>query len=134
MHGCKTKICDVVWATSFIEQDIPICPAHSAAVEVVNHRAAVLFTKLPFSNPLCIERVDATLREYEVLFRKGLINQTDVVEHRIATAPRFIPVITDSPNKTRGLGISQKRADSLVNEIAIVIPRDDLLVSHTRAL
>src|ERR1044072_5406905 len=67
-----------------------------------------------------------------MLVRKGLIDQSNVVKHGVATTPRLIPVITDTPHKLRRLRIGEQCADSLIDQIAIVIPGDDLLVAQTR--
>src|SRR5882724_2292173 len=83
---------------------------------------------------LRIERVNAAFREDQVLIGKGFVNQPDVIEHRLAAAPGLIPVITNTPHKLRRLWISQDGAGSLVDEIAIMIPGNDLLVSQACSL
>src|SRR5262245_45624868 len=59
------------------------------------------------------------------------MNQPDIVKHWLSTTPRFIPVETNSPDKLRSLRIPEHRAGTLVNQIAIVVPRDDFLVGKT---
>src|ERR1044071_10466817 len=68
-----------------------------------------------------------------MLVRKRFIDQPDVIKHRIATAPRLVPVKTNAPDKLRLLRIGKQRADSLIDQIAIVIPGDDLLVRQSCA-
>src|SRR6185436_3652112 len=68
-----------------------------------------------------------------MLIRERLVNQPDVVKHWLAAAPGLIPVITDAPHKLRRFWISQDSAGSLIDEVAIVIPGNDLLVSQAFA-
>src|SRR6185369_14938795 len=109
MHRRETEVSDVVWATAFVELDIPVSPTNRAVVEVVNHRPPVLFAKLPLSDLLRIECVDTTLRKDQMLVRKRVVDQPDVVKHRIATAPGLIPVITNAPHKLRCLRVGKQR-------------------------
>src|SRR6185503_18657702 len=67
-----------------------------------------------------------------MLVRKRLIDQPNVVKHRIATTPRLVPMKTNAPDKLRRLRIGKQRADSLIDQIAIVIPGNDLLVAQSR--
>src|SRR5689334_21918058 len=133
MHGSETEVLDVIWAPSLVEQNIPVSPTNCAVVKVVNHRPAILFTKLPLSDSLRIECVDTTFRKDQMLVRKRLIDQPDVIKHRIATALRLVPVETNAPDKLRRLRIGKQRTDSLIDPIAIVIPGDDLLIRQSRA-
>src|ERR1044072_5873463 len=55
MYRSETEVLDVIWATSLVQQNIPVSPANRAVVEVVNHRPTVLFTKLPLSDSLRVE-------------------------------------------------------------------------------
>src|SRR5689334_8563655 len=66
-----------------------------------------------------------------MLLRERLAHELDVIKHRFAAAPRFVPVITNTPNILRRFRISQDRLRALVNEISIVIPNDDLLLAES---
>jgi hypothetical protein len=68
-----------------------------------------------------------------VLARKRFAHELDVVKHRLAATPRLVPVITDTPNVLRRFRIVEDRPRALVDEIAIVVPHDDLLSGKTFA-
>jgi hypothetical protein len=85
MHRSETEISDMVWAASFIQQHVPVSPADGAVVEIIDHRAAILFAKLPFPNPARIESVDACFGEEKVLV--GKISCTNLTLSNIGSAP-----------------------------------------------
>src|ERR1043165_7398843 len=132
MHGREKEVLDMIRTHTFVQQNVPVSPTNRAVVEVVNHRPPILLTKLPLSDSLRIECIDTALGEDQMLLRKDLVNQTDVVEHRIAATPRLVPVITDAPDRLRRLRIGKEGTDSLIDQIAIVIPGDDLLITQPR--
>src|SRR4030095_14290638 len=134
MNRRETKVADVIWSATFIQQNVPISPADGAIVEVVDHRATILFTKLPLAKFHGGERVNAALGEDQVFARKRLIHHSHVVEHRLTATPRFIPVKADAPDKLCSFRIPQDRTGSLIDEIAIVIPSDYFSVGQTFSL
>src|ERR1700752_2547056 len=67
-----------------------------------------------------------------MLIRKDLVDQPHVIKHRIAAAPRLVPVKTNAPDKLRRPRGGKQRAGSLIDQIAIVIPGDDLLIPQSR--
>ena len=126
----EAEILDVIRPASFIQQYVPVRPADSAAVEVIDHRASVQFAQFPVLELFGIEGIGAAFGEDQVLVGKGLVHELDVVEHRVAAAPWLVPVITNAPHILRGFGVRQDRAGPLIDEIAVVIPGDDLLVAE----
>src|ERR1041385_3508353 len=66
-----------------------------------------------------------------MLVRKRLAHEFHIVEHRVAAAPRLVPVITNAPNVLRSSRIGQYRLHALIDEITVVIPRDYFLVRQT---
>src|SRR5678816_4156950 len=78
--------------------------------------------------------MDTTFGEDQVLVRKRFMNQFDVLEHRLATAPGFIPVETYTPYKFCGVRVGENSAGTLINQIAVMVPGDDVLVCESVAL
>src|SRR5439155_344409 len=75
-------------------------------------------------------RVDKGSRKQRVLVREILMYELDVIEHRLAAAPRLVPVITNSPNVLRCFRVGQDSAGPLVNEVSIVIPDNYFLITQ----
>src|SRR5450759_2588552 len=66
------------------------------------------------------------------------MHELDVVEHLVATAPRLVPVKTNAPYILGRFGVGEDGAGSLVDEVTVMIPGNDLLVTqpfslHSRA-
>src|SRR5689334_9753234 len=61
----------------------------------------------------------------------GFAHEPNVVEHHASAAPRLVPMEADAPDVLRSLWISENRADALVDEIAVVVPGDDLPVGES---
>src|SRR5262249_55094062 len=118
----------MIRTAAFIQQNVPVRPADTPIIEIVNHRAAVAFSKLPLSQTLVVEYIDAPFRKDQRLAGKRFMDQLDVVEHRLAAAPGLIPVITNAPDKPGSLGIAEDGAGALIDKIAIVVPGNDLLI------
>ena len=131
---CKAEVPDVIRPAGFVQQYVPVRPADSTAVEVIDHRASIRFAQSPGGDVLSLEGIDGSFSEEKVLVRESLVHELDVVEHLIATAPWLVPVIPDAPYILGGFGVLQDGADSLIDEIAVVVPGDDLLVTQSFSL
>src|SRR5262245_18557231 len=68
-----------------------------------------------------------------MFLRKRFAHELHVVEHRLTTAPGLVPVITDAPNVLCGFWIGQDCPGSLVDQVAIVVPHNNLLRTETFA-
>src|SRR5262252_2767188 len=128
MDRRKAEVADVIRTTSFIQENIPVGPAHSAVVEIVNHRPAVLFAKLPIGQSLAVEYVNTTFSEDQRHVGKRLMDKSDVLKHRLTSAPGLIPVKTDAPNKPGGFWIAEDGTGALEDEVAIVVPGNNFFV------
>src|SRR5438552_1488156 len=58
------------------------------------------------------------------------MNELDVIEHRLAAAPRLIPMTTNAPNALRSFRVGQDSPGPLVNEVSIVIPDNYFLITQ----
>src|SRR4051812_15124445 len=58
------------------------------------------------------------------------MDELDVIEHRLAAAPRLVPVKPYAPDITRSLRVSEDGSGSLIDEITIVIPGNYLLITE----
>ena len=127
VNRSEAEVPDVIWSTLFVQQHVPICPTDSTAVEVIDHRASVRFAQSPGGNVLRLEGIDCSFSEEQLFIGESLVYELDVVEHLVAAAPWLVPVKADAPHVLGGFGIFQDGADSLIDEIAVVIPGDDVL-------
>src|SRR5205823_4854074 len=64
--GREAEVADVVGAACFVEQHVPIGPAHGASVEVVNHGVAVALAQLPVVHPVEAKLLHARLCQHQV--------------------------------------------------------------------
>ena len=97
MNGGEAEIADVIWPTLLVEQDVPVSPAHSTAIEVVDHRVPVGFAESPGADLGRLERIRSSLGKEQRLIGESLVYELDVVEHHLAAAPGFVPMKGDSP-------------------------------------
>ena len=93
MDGRETKVVDVIGATGFIQQDIPIGPACCAIVEIMDHRRAIVFTPLPLIKSLPAKWIITGLGQHKRLVRIRLSYSFDIVRD-LRTMPFFIPMET----------------------------------------
>src|SRR4029079_3954484 len=103
--------------------------ANGAVVEVVDHRTPVRFAQPPVLEISGLERTEAAFGEDQVLPRECLAHERNVVEHLITAAPRLVPVEADAPHVLRGFRVGEDGTDPLVDEIAVMVPDDDLPVA-----
>ena len=127
----EAEVADVIRAAGLVQKDVPVSPGRRAVVEVVNHRVAVVLAELPIVHSLHVESVVAAFGEDERLVWEGLVHEPDVVVHRFAAAPGFVPVIGDAPDVARGFGVCEDRAGALIDEVAVMIPGEDFPVGQT---
>src|ERR1051326_5564108 len=130
MNRGEAEVLNMIWPTRFIQQYIPIRPADCTIVEVINHRMPVLLTQSPILQFLSVEGIRAAFSEEQVFIREGFMHEPDVIEHRLAAAPWLIPVIADPPDIPRSFRVSEDYLGSLVNEITVVVPGNDLLITQ----
>src|SRR5256714_5536622 len=131
MNRRETEVADVIGTALFVEQDVPVSPSYCPAIEVVDHREAVLLAQGPVVDAGSIIRSGRAFGEEQRLIREGLVNELDVVEHHLATAPRLVPMESDSPQVAGCFRITEQRADALVNQVAVVIPAEDFLFAES---
>ena len=63
VNGGKTKVLYMVGPAGFVEEDVPVGPPHSAAIEVIDHGVAVAFSVRPSFVMRCIKPFLAPFRE-----------------------------------------------------------------------
>src|SRR5882757_819752 len=61
MHRSKTKITNMIGPPILIQQNIPIRPADTAVVEIVDHRIAIAFSQRPVPQAVKVELLLAPL-------------------------------------------------------------------------
>src|SRR5215218_2581892 len=105
MYRREAEVLHVIRSTRFVQQNVPIGPADGAAVEVVDHRTSVHLTQGPILEPFRLERVSTALGENQVLVGERFAYEPDVVKHRLAAAPRLVPVISNTPHVLRSFWI-----------------------------
>ena len=92
MNRCETEIFHMIWPAFFIEEDVPVGPPHSAAVEVIDHGASIPLGIGPPFVMICIKPFLAALGEQELFGGKRRIDVFQIVIFRVSTRPRFIPM------------------------------------------
>src|ERR1041385_3747685 len=105
MDRCETEIVYVIRPAGFIQQNVPVGPSDGAVIQVMDHRATVLFAQLPIMEPLCVEDIYAAFGKDQRLVRKSFMHQPNIIEHWVTTTPGLVPVITDAPDKPRGFRV-----------------------------
>ena len=125
----RTEVVDVVGVAAFVEEQVPIAPRHRPVVEVVEHAAGVPLASLPGTFQVAVEILEATLGEDERLVRVGVVDALDVFK-----AVRHVPVEARSPNVLGSFGIVEDHFCALEQQVAVVVPDDDLYVPPTLAL
>lgn len=129
VNGGKTEVLHVVGTAGFVEEDVPVGPPHGAAVEVIDHGVAVAFRVGPALVVRCIKPLLAPFREQELLVGVGLFDELEVLVLGVAAGPGFVPVKAGAPGILRGVGIVENGICAVGNEVAIVVPHDDFLVT-----
>lgn len=128
VNGGKTEVLHVVGPTGFIKEDVPVGPPHSAAVEVIDHRVAVAFSVRPAFVMHRIKPLLAPFREQELLVGVGLFDELEILVLRVAAGPGFVPMEAGAPGVLRCVGVVENGVGAVRDEIAVVVPNDDLLV------
>ena len=129
VNGGKTKVLHVVGPAGFVEEDVPVGPSHGAAVKVVDHGVAVAFCVRPAFVMRCIKPFLAPFREQELLVGVGLFDELEVLVLGVAAGPGFVPVKAGAPGILRGVGIVENSIGAVGNEVAVVVPNHDFLVT-----
>src|SRR5690348_6300427 len=107
MNWREAEIANVIGTAPLIKQHVPIRPTNCSIVEIIYHRPAVLFAKLPLVEPFCVKPIYAAFGEDQVRFRKCFVYEPHVIKHWLAPTPWFIPVVANSPDKLRSLRIAK---------------------------
>jgi hypothetical protein len=124
----EAEVADVVRAAVLVQQDIPVGPGNGAAVEIVDHGLAVFLAIGPVLVALGREFLDRGLGQQQLLVRVGAADFGDVAVHGLAASPGFVPVEADAPDVFGGTWIVQDGARPVGDQVAVVVPGDDLPV------
>ena len=134
VNGGKTEVLYVVGPAGFVEKDVPVGPPHGAAVEVIDHGVAVAFRVRPALVMRRIKTFLTSFREQELLVGVGLFDELEVLVLGVAAGPGFVPVKAGSPSVLRGVGVVENGVRTVGDEVAIVVPNDNLLISVSCSL
>src|ERR1035437_2031843 len=126
VHGGKAEIPGVVRPPLFVEQDIPVDPAHGSVVEIVNHRSRVLLGIRPVLKTSGVELLNASFGEEQLLVGIGFVKGPDIFEHRFASGPGFIPVEPGAPGVFGGLRVLVDNLRALVQQVSVVVTDNNL--------
>src|SRR5580692_5862363 len=132
MDGSKAEILHMIGAALLIEEHIPIRPSRRPIIEIIDHGAAISFSQLPALQavPTIMESV-TSFGQHQVLIRKGFMDPLNVLIHLPASAPVLIPVKPHAPGIFSGLRIAQYSTGLLIQQVAVMIPYDDLLIAQS---
>ena len=64
----------------------------------------------------------------------GLFDELEVVVFGVAAGPRFVPMEAGAPSILRSFWVIENRVCAVRNEVTVVVPNDDFLVSVTGRL
>src|ERR1017187_74502 len=114
-----TEIIGVVGAAGFVQQQVPINQTNGPAVQVVDNLVAIALPHIPGTEMRAA--LLAAFGKDELLIRPGFVGQLKVLEFF-----RAVPVKGRPPDIRTGFGIIVSQLDSFDEQIAVMVPDNDL--------
>src|SRR4030095_552516 len=97
MYRGKTKITNMIRATSLVKQNIPISKTNHTIIEIMDHICSVFFTQLPVIGPTAIICFFTPFCKKQIGIGERLVDQFYIIIHRLASAPWLVPVKANTP-------------------------------------
>ena len=117
VDGREAEVPDVIRPAFFVQQHVPVSPAHHPVVEIVDHGFAVEFAPFPVIDSGHIERAVAAFGEHQVGIGESLLDLPDILE-----VIAHVPMAGDAPDVLGGVGIGQDGAGALIQHAPVVVP------------
>src|ERR1017187_1364098 len=114
-----TEIANVVGAAGFIQQHVPVNPTNGPAVQVIDDLVTITLPHVPGTEMRATFL--AAFGKDEFLIRPGFVGQLKVLKFL-----RAVPVKGRPPDIRTGFGIIVGHLDSFDEQIAVMVPYDDL--------
>ena len=131
MDWGKAEILHVVGATVFVEQDVPIGPAHRALIEIMDHAVSVAFSIGPALVMCTVKAFLAPLSEQQFFVGERLLDQLEVFIFGCPSCPGFVLMEPCSPSIRCGDRVLKNGVGSVRDEVAVVVPNHDFFVPKT---